>query len=66
MPDDTLTLLGLAPKVSPMGRGGMFPVDNDPLSDMVQGLPQSTNTETAIPFNLIFPLSSLENQKVFI
>jgi hypothetical protein len=33
---------------------------------MVQGLPQSTNTETAIPFNLIFPLSSLENQKVFI
>jgi hypothetical protein len=66
MPDDTLTLLGLAPKVSPTGRGGMFPVDNAPLSDMVRGLPQSTNTETAIPFNLIFPLSSLENQKVFI
>jgi hypothetical protein len=66
MPDDTLTLLGLAPKASPIRRGGMFPVDNAPLSDMVQGLPQSTNTETAIPFNLIFPLSSLENQKVFI
>jgi hypothetical protein len=64
--DDPLTLLGLAPKVSPLGRGGMPPVDNAPLSDMVQGLPQSTNTETAIPFNLIFFSSSLENQKVFI
>jgi hypothetical protein len=66
MPDDPLTLLGLAPKVSPIGGDGMLPVDNAPLSHMVQGLPQSTNTETAIPFNLIFPLSSLENQKVFI
>jgi hypothetical protein len=66
MPDDPLTLLGLAPKVSPIARGGMLPVDNAPLSDMRQGLPQSTNTESAIPFNLIFPLSSLENQKVFI
>ena len=66
MPDDPLTLLGLAPKVRPIGRGGMFPVDNAPLSDMPQGLPQSSNTETAIPFNLIFPISSHENQKVFI
>ena len=66
MPHDPLALLGLAPKVSPIGRDGMLPVDNAPLSDMVQGLTQSTNTETAIPFNLIFPLSSLENQKVFI
>jgi hypothetical protein len=66
MPDDPLTLLGLTPKVSPIGRGGMFPVDRAPLPDIVQGLPQSITTETAIPFNLIFPLSSLENQKVFI
>jgi hypothetical protein len=66
MPDDPLTLLGLAPKASPVGRGGMFPVDNAPLSDIVQGLPQSTHIATAIPFNLIFPLSSLENQNVFI
>jgi hypothetical protein len=66
MPYDPLTLLGLAPKVSPIGRGGMFPLDNAPLSDMVRRLPQSTNTETAIPFNLIFPISSRENQKVFI
>ena len=66
MPNDPLTLLGLAPKVNPMGRGGMLPADDAPLSDMVQGLPHSTNTETAIPFNLIFPISSLDNQKVFI
>jgi hypothetical protein len=66
MPYDPLTLLGLASKVSPIGRGGMLPVDNAPLSDRVQGLPHSTNTETAIPFNLIFPLSSRDNQKVFI
>jgi hypothetical protein len=66
VPHDPLILLGLSPKVSSMERGGMFPVDKSPLSHRVQGLPKSPDTETAVPFNLIFPLCSPENQKVFI
>jgi hypothetical protein len=66
VPHDPLLLLGLAPQVNSRGKRGMFSVDNSPLSDQAQGLPQSPNNETAIPLNLIFPLCSLENPKVFI
>lgn len=66
MPDDPLILLGLAPKVSPTGRSGRSPVNGGSLSDRMQELSQSQNTETAIPFNLIFPFPSRQDQKVFI
>jgi hypothetical protein len=67
VPDDPLTLLGLAPKQSPTGKSGTLAANNEPLPSVRgQEPPQSPNTETAIPFKLIFPLYSLENQKVFI
>jgi len=66
VPDDPLTLLGLAPKASSKGREGMRLVDNNPLSVMLRGLPQSASPATTVPFELILPLYSLENQKVFI
>jgi hypothetical protein len=66
VPHDPLILLGLAPTVSSRGKTGPSQVDARPLSDRMQPLPQPPSTETAVPFNLIFPLTSLENLKVFI
>jgi hypothetical protein len=66
IPVDPLILLGLAPKVSPTGRSARSPVNGSSLSHTMQELPQSPNTETPIPFNLLFPFSSHKNQKVYI
>jgi hypothetical protein len=66
VPHDPLILLGLSPKVTSRGKRRSFPIDDTPPSDNRQQLSQSPSTEMSIPFNWLFPLCSLENQKVFI